>query len=85
MKQKLKFGKDKFVKICLKTYNNIWRKPNIYWRKFDLYLIDKTLPKDPEKLLLAAESFSAATDYVRATLDEIIALADTGKARSINF
>lgn len=46
--------------------------------------IDKTLPKD-QRILLAAEEVFSRRGYVQATLDEIIALADTGKARSINI
>ena len=40
--------------------------------------IDKTLPKD-QRILLAAEEVFSRRGYVQATLDEIIALADTGK------
>lgn len=40
--------------------------------------IDKTLPKD-QRILLAAEDVFSRRGYVQATLDEIIALADTGK------
>lgn len=40
--------------------------------------IDKTLPKD-QRILLAAEEVFSRCGYVQATLDEIIALADTGK------
>lgn len=40
--------------------------------------IDKALPKD-QRILLAAEDVFSRRGYVQATLDEIIALADTGK------
>lgn len=40
--------------------------------------IDKSLPKD-QRILLAAEDVFCRRGYVQATLDEIIALADTGK------
>ena len=40
--------------------------------------IDKNLPKE-QRILLAAEDVFSRHGYVQATLDEIIALADTGK------
>lgn len=40
--------------------------------------IDKDLPKD-QRILLAAEDVFSRRGYVQATLDESIALADTGK------
>ena len=40
--------------------------------------IDASLPKD-QRILLAAENVFSARGYERATVDEIIALADVGK------
>ena len=40
--------------------------------------IDKALPKD-QRILLAAEDVFCRRGYAQATVDEIIALADTGK------
>ena len=41
-------------------------------------VIDATLPKK-DRILLAAEDVFSRRGYTKATLDEIIALADTGK------
>ena len=41
-------------------------------------VIDATLPKK-DRILIAAEDVFSRRGYTKATLDEIIALADTGK------
>lgn len=45
--------------------------------------IDASLPKK-ERILIAAEDVFSRRGYTKATLDEIISLADTAKARFIN-
>ena len=45
--------------------------------------IDASLPKK-ERILIAAEDVFSRRGYTKATLDEIIALADTGKGTLIN-
>ena len=46
--------------------------------------IDASLPKK-ERILIAAEDVFSRRGYTKATLDEIIALADTGKGTLINI